>query len=102
MPITVLARLQAKPDQVDELLAVLGRNLHDTRGFQGCCGLQVVQDVDDPTVVTLIEEWDARADHQAYMAWRGEQGVLRAEMGPLLAAAPAVSYHEQRREVHWS
>jgi quinol monooxygenase YgiN len=102
MPITVLARLQARPDQVDTLLQVLAEHLPATRAFQGCCGLQVVQDVDDPTVVTLLEEWEARSDHEAYMAWRGEQGVLRTVMGPLLAAAPVVTYHEQRREVHWA
>lgn len=101
MPITVLARLQARPDQVDALLALLAQHLPDTRAFQGCSRLEVVQDIDDPTVVTLIEEWDARSDHEAYMAWRGEQGVLRTEMGPLLAAAPLVTYHDQRREVHW-
>lgn len=102
MPITVLATLQARADAADRLLAVLAEHLPDTRAFAGCSRLDVVQDAGDPTLVTLVEEWDSRADHEAYMAWRGEQGVLAGVMGPLLAAAPIVSYHEQRRDVHWS
>jgi heme oxygenase (mycobilin-producing) len=102
MPITVLARLSAKPGQGDALRAVLAEHLSDTRAFPGCSGLQVVSDLDDPDCVTLLEEWDTRETHQAYRAWRAEQDVLRTAMGPLLGAAPDVTYHAQHREVHWS
>ena len=39
----------------------------------------------------LIEEWDTRADHEAYVAFRTERGDM-ARMAQMLAEPPRLDY----------
>lgn len=48
----------------------------ETRAFEGCSAFDVRVDTDAPERVVLNELRDNREGHQAYLAWRGETGVL--------------------------
>jgi quinol monooxygenase YgiN len=98
MPITVFADFRFRPDAIDDGLRSLGEILPDTRAFQGILRLDVIQDQSDPGHVVLVEEWESPDDHTAYMAWRAESGTS-AEMRAALAAAPVVSYFDQRSDL---
>lgn len=90
MSFTAVLAVQFQPDAVEAGLAALGRILVDTRAFDGCESVTVVQDVDDPTRVLAVETWASREADDAYRAWRAGEGAP-TELIPLLAAAPVLT-----------
>ena len=101
MPLTMMAVIKTKPGRVDEILDGLRVILPDTRDFDGCTRLDVVQDADDPTTITLIEEWEGRDHFAAYRAWRAESGTGLARWADALAEPPTITAYEQRRDIYW-
>lgn len=64
----ILAHLRARPDRVDELRDVLLGLIEPTRSEPGCLRYELLQNREDPTRFTFVEEWiDERAleDHFA-------------------------------------
>lgn len=91
MSVTVLATLKLKPGLADTVLGGLKDMLPDTRAYAGCESVDVVRDMDNPDTVILVEQWGARSDHEAYMAWRTETGALAA-MAEVMAEPPIFTY----------
>jgi quinol monooxygenase YgiN len=90
--------MRFKPEATDEGIQALGDILPDTRAFDGCLRVDVVQDQAEKGHVILIEEWEAPEKHHAYMAWRKESGTS-AGMRDALASPPAISYLDQRTDI---
>jgi quinol monooxygenase YgiN len=74
MSVTVYMELNAREGKVGELKALLEMLLPDSRAAQGCRQISVHQDMDRPTRIVMLESWDRRADHEAYMEWRLQRG----------------------------
>jgi quinol monooxygenase YgiN len=91
MSITVLLELQAAEGKADELIALLRTHLRDTRARQGCEGLTVHRDQDEPHTVFLIERWASRADDEAYRAWRADAGAIDG-LAALVGGPPSIRY----------
>jgi quinol monooxygenase YgiN len=100
MSVTVLATLKLKPGLAETVLAGLKEILPETRAFSGCESIKIVHDMDNPDTIGLVEEWVARSDHEAYMAWRTETGTL-ASMAEVLAEPPIFQYCNQRTDIWW-
>jgi heme oxygenase (mycobilin-producing) len=87
--ITAILDLTIKPERLADYRAILDDTLRTTRGFDGCLGVDVVVDIDDPAHVVVIERWESLAHDDAYRAFR------RAESGsplaPLIAKAPGLT-----------
>jgi len=98
--VTVLATLKLKPGMAEAVLGGLKGLLPDTRAYQGCQSIKIVQDLDNPDTVALVEEWENRSDHEAYLAWRAEQGELD-KMAEVLAEPPTFQYCSQRKDIWW-
>ena len=47
---------------------------------------------DDPANLILLEQWQTRADYEAYVAWRAEQGTLES-LRALMASDPSIRYY---------
>ncbi len=82
---TVLAEFTCLPGKADEFLEVLLAALPDTRAFEGCEGIDTYRDQDNADVVVLWEKWVSRPNHEAYVAWRIETGMLDL-IGPYMAS----------------
>ena len=91
MSILVLLQISAQPDKVAALKAAFGGLLPDTRAYDGCEGITVHTDQDDPTRIVLLERWASRGHYERYFAWRVERGDLDA-LGALTAGPPSISY----------
>ena len=48
----------------------------DTRAYDGCEGVQIEQDLDDPSHIVLIEHWASKHHYEKYFGWRTETGVI--------------------------
>ncbi len=91
MSIDATLNLQVSAENREALLNTLEAILPDTRAYKGCQGIVVTVNDDDPLNIVLLEKWDTRADHESYVAWRGERGDLK-KLGALLAAPPVTKF----------
>jgi quinol monooxygenase YgiN len=98
MSSTALLELRLKPDSVDEGLQVLHKVLEETRAFDGCLGVTVIQDASDPAHLVAIEEWESLEKDAAYRAWRAGDGAA-TELAAMVAGAPHLIVGEARAEV---
>ena len=63
--VTVLVQLRLYPDCVEEGMSeLLGFARNVERYEVDCSSIEVAQDIDDPTAVTLIEKWASRAAYE--------------------------------------
>jgi len=60
--IRVVASFVAKPESVAEVKRILTDMIGLTRAEAGCITYELLQNADDPTDFTFVEEWSSRAD----------------------------------------
>lgn len=96
MSCQVILTFNAKPDCIDKARAWLKNVLPDTRAFDGCVTLHVVQNQDDPTEIAIVEQWDSRQHYEKYLAWRTESGVMD-EFRAMMAADPDIRFFDYFR-----
>lgn len=53
----VVARIKATEDKIEEVKKILGGLIEPTRGEQGCVSYELLQNRQDPTDFTFVEEW---------------------------------------------
>jgi heme oxygenase (mycobilin-producing) len=95
---TTILEMRFKPDAVAEAPALLQRILDETRAFDGCLGVTVIEDKDDPTHLIAIEQWESLEKDDAYREWRAGDGAI-AELPAMLAAAPSLAICKIRSDI---
>jgi quinol monooxygenase YgiN len=89
----VVARVKARPGRVNELLSVLNSMVEPTRKEPGCISYELLQNNEDPTDFTLIEEWQSDTALQSHFATKHFKEAL-TKMPNLIAAEPDIrQYH---------
>lgn len=74
MSITFLLEWHIKPEAVDEVKQRIKELIESTRAFDGCEGVQVLQDADDPTTILMYQHWASREHQARYREYRYETG----------------------------
>ncbi|WP_024365648.1 putative quinol monooxygenase [Arthrobacter sp. TB 26] len=97
MPITAHLDLNLKTESLPTAPAALRDILADTRAFDGCLGVDVLVDSNDPAHFLVVEQWASLEHDSAYRAWRAGDGV--SALGELLAAPPVLTHFETSFEV---
>jgi len=92
MSVTVLLEVQSKLENLAELKSIFKKTLPDTRAYEGCQGVEVIENQDDSCNLVLIQRWDSRQHYEKYLGWRTETGAVKA-LGALLAEPPSVRYY---------
>lgn len=91
MPQTVKAVFPCQPGKGRDLVELLSHALSETRAFPGCLSVETYTDVDEPDTVVLWEKFETRADHEAYLSWRIENGMIEG-LATILAGPLEVQY----------
>lgn len=60
--IKVVARNFVREDKLNEIIDLYKELVELTRKEKGCIKYELYQDGNDPTILTMIEEWDSRND----------------------------------------
>ena len=97
---TVHALFPCQAGKGVELLAILRseQGLTATRAFEGCESIEAYTDPDNPDNIVLWEKFATRADHETYLAWRIETGLLDA-LASILASDPEFTYLDIHSDV---
>jgi quinol monooxygenase YgiN len=74
MPVMAVLEVTARQDAVEELQMTMRGLVPGTRSFDGCLGIALYANVDDPAQIMFIEHWASRLHHERYVAWRRERG----------------------------
>jgi quinol monooxygenase YgiN len=89
----VVARVKARPNKVNELLSVLSSLVEPTRKEPGCLSYELMQNNEDPTDFTLIEEWQSNTALESHFATKHFKDAL-VKLPDLVAAEPDIrKYH---------
>jgi len=90
MSATVIVSFQAKPDQVESLLAFLS-GLQTGLLEAGCLNVSLLQDQDDPTRFFEVEVWSSADEHKRFVEGAASAGAFEP-FDELLAAPFTVNY----------
>jgi quinol monooxygenase YgiN len=89
----VIARIKARPNKVGELLSVLSSLVEPTRKEPGCLSYILLQNNEDPTDFTFVEEWQSNAALESHFTTKHFKDSL-ITLPNLLAAEPEIRrYH---------
>lgn len=94
MSTLVLLEGQVQPDKIADMKSYLAEILPDTRSYDGCLGIDVQFNLDDPGNMVLVEQWESRGHYEKYLQWRAETGVV-AKLVSMLAGPPSIRYFER-------
>ena len=95
---TVQAVFPCREGQGAGLVAAFKSALVETRAFEGCESVEVYTDADAPDRVVLWEKFAERANHEAYMAWRTETGLLEM-LAPILTGELQITYFTDHPDI---
>ena len=85
--LSVVARIVALPEKVEQLKAVLSGLIEPTQAEEGCLQYELFQNQTDPTDFVFVEEWTSVAALEAHLASEHIQTAISQLDG--LVAAPA-------------
>jgi quinol monooxygenase YgiN len=74
--VRVILELNLKPEMAEAVKGGMKDTLVDTRAFEGCEGISVIENQDNPTQVLLLERWETREHYEAYLKWRTDRGDM--------------------------
>ena len=96
MSVLVILEVNAKPENSGDLINYMKDELHHTRGSDGCNGITVHRNQDDPNNIVIVEDWDSRPQYEKYLAWRKERGDLD-KMAGWIAGEASIRYFQNAR-----
>ena len=71
----VTISFNAAPGARDLLVERLTEILPDTRAFEGCNDVMLVEHTATPGALLLIEDWESAEHYEAYKKWRRDSGT---------------------------
>ena len=94
MSVVLLPGLQVKPEIVNDVKGMLIENLPDTRGHDGCQGLDVYDNIAETGNLVIYERWHSRPQYEKYLAGPTETEAMD-RLGAWVKAPPGIRYFER-------
>ena len=67
--IKIVAKNYVKVDKIDEFISLVTKLVQETnKNDKGCIHYELFQDIKDPTILTIIEEWESKEALGMHMA----------------------------------
>ncbi len=88
----VVVRMTARPDKVHEVRTLLKNIIEPSRKEKGCLRYVLLQNSNDPTDFTAVEEWTDGIAYQGHLNSPHVQEVL-GKFGPLTVGAPDIRHY---------
>src|SRR4051794_39762071 len=88
----VIARSIARPDKVQELRTLLQNLIEPSRKEKECLKYVLLQNTNDPTDFTAVEDWTDGAAYQGHLSSPHIRDAL-GKFGSLAAGAPDIRHY---------
>lgn len=89
MPVRVVARMIARQEAVEQVKSMLTSLIEPTRKEKGCIAYQLLQNTEDPTDFTFVEEWDSQGELQIHLKSEHLTAVVQ-KLPAVLSADPDI------------
>ncbi|RSB66389.1 hypothetical protein EFD55_24790 [Rhizobium pisi] len=78
MSILLTIAFETKPDKLTAFLELLATVKAELPGTAGCEDIRILQKIDEPTSVSLIETWGSRSNikRMSRPSWRTVDGIM--------------------------
>ena len=77
MSVMIIVDANLKAENVSKAKAFFAEILPGTRSFEGCEGVNICINSEDPGNLVLVEKWASKEHYEKYHHWREETGVLQ-------------------------
>lgn len=91
--VRVVARVVALSEKVEEVKSVLIGIIEPTRQEDGCIVYELLQNQDDPTDFTFVEEWESQSLLDAHLA-SPHIAAADSQLDGLVAAEPDIRVYQ--------
>lgn len=88
-PLRVIARIKARPEKAGEVRELLCGLIEPTRKESGCISYELLQNREDPTDFTFVEEWESDAAFESHAA-SDHIEAIGPKLRPVVAEAPDI------------
>ena len=93
--ITILIRTQLLPDSVEQGKQDLLALAQEVRKVEpDCLAIELAQDVDDPTKITMIEKWTSREAYEGPHMQSAHMQSFIEKSSKYFAGPPDISFYE--------
>lgn len=93
--VIVTGSIEARPDSIEQVLALSLEHVHRSRGEPGCLRHSVHRDVEQPLRLVFVEHWvDAHALRAHFRV--PASGAFVAAVTPLAARPPEIAVYDAR------
>jgi quinol monooxygenase YgiN len=93
MSVIVTLEAELKEGCREDLVTMLREFLPVTRHYKGFIRISINFQRENNTVL-FFEEWESVEVYEAYLAWRGETGVMD-RLGSVFTSAPTIRYFDR-------
>ena len=91
--VTVLIRTQLLPDCIEQGKQALLDLAREVRKVESeCLAIQLAQDLDDPTSITMIEKWSSRDAYEGPHMQSSHMKSFIEQSGKYFAGPPDISF----------
>jgi quinol monooxygenase YgiN len=90
----VVAKLQARAGNEEPLRKLIEQGVESTRKEKGCLRYSLMQDRQNPLVLTLLEEWETEADLSTHLSLPHLQKIF-AQFPEILSAPPDIARYKK-------
>jgi quinol monooxygenase YgiN len=94
LSVRVVIEYRTKPGRAEELTSRLGGVLPDVLKQEGCEGVWILRNQDDPTNVVTLSQWATRGHYERYLAWRTQRGDRRS-FEEMLTGPMVIRYYDE-------
>src|SRR4028118_893224 len=85
----VVARVIARPEKVEQAKSILTKLVEATRQEEGCITYELLQNHQDVTDFTFVEEWESQALLEAHLA-SAHIAQAKSQLEGAIAAEPDI------------
>src|SRR3954469_23507951 len=92
-PVIVIARVRFRPEDREEVMALLSEVQEASRGDDGCLNYGYHTEISDPDSMVAVEEWRDMAALEAHLRTPHVARLIEA-LPRFAASAPEITAHE--------
>jgi quinol monooxygenase YgiN len=94
MSVYVITEFHARPGSSGKLIDLLRRLVPESLEHDGCEGVAIRHNQDDPDNIISLTQWRTRGHYESYLAWRTEIGDT-GSFEKLLDTPMSIRYYDQ-------